>query len=86
MSSSIPVKKKSRSGEKRRARCSHITGEVEVKRYTYYARLDLLEKIQGYAYWERISISALINQILEEFFEGKEIKPKPHRKPFRYRQ
>lgn len=58
----------------------------EVTRHTYYVRVDLLEKLRGYAYWERIGISELINQILEEFFEGKEVKPKPCGKPVRYRR
>lgn len=51
--------------------------EGEVQRHTYYARVDLLEKLQGYAYWEQFGISELINHILEEFFEGKEVKPCP---------
>ena len=58
----------------------------EVARQTYYVRMDLLEKIQGYAYWERYGVSELINQILEEFFEDKEVKPKPPRKRVRYRR
>ncbi len=74
--------KGNRSAEKRRVRSSRIKGEVT--RHTYYARLDLLEKVQGYAYWERYGISELINQILEEFFEDKEVKPKPCGKRSRY--
>lgn len=58
----------------------------EVARHTYYVRVDLLDKLRGYAYWERIGISELINQILEEFFEDKEVKPKPPRKRVRYRR
>lgn len=58
----------------------------EVARHTYYVRVDLLEKLRGYAYWERYGISELINQILEEFFEGREVKPKPPRKRVRYRR
>ena len=57
----------------------------DVVRHTYYARLDLLEKIRSYAYWERTGISELINQILEEFFEDKEVQPKPPREGLRYR-
>ena len=92
MKSSVRLRKKThsnngkgnRSAAKRRVRSSRIKGEVT--RHTYYARVDLLEKVQGYAYWERIGISELINQILEEFFEGKEVKPKPPRKRVRYRR
>ena len=43
-----------------------------VKRHTYHLRVDLAEKLRGYAYWNRLGISELMNQILEEFFEGKE--------------
>lgn len=74
--------KRNRSAARRQVKSSRIKGEVT--RHTYYARLDLLEKVHGYAYWERIGISELINQILEEFFEDKEVKPKPHRKRLRY--
>ena len=90
MNSANPVrkttrsKKKNRSSQKRCARCSRPKGEVT--RHTFYVRLDLLEKVRGYAHWERIGISELINQILEEFFEGKEVKPKPRRKRLRYRR
>ena len=65
-------------------RCSLLKDEVA--RHTYYVRVDLLEKLRGYAYWERYGISELINQILEEFFEDKEVKPKPPRKRVRYRR
>ena len=51
--------------------------EGEVTRHTYHVQLDLLEKVRGYAYWERIGISKLIKHILTEFFEGKEVKPHP---------
>ena len=70
--------KENRSAAKRRVRSSRIKGEVQ--RHTYYARVDLLEKVHGYAYWKRIGISELINQILEGFFEDKKVKPKPGRK------
>ena len=92
MNSSTSLKKKARSingkgnqsDGKRHFGRSPLEGEVQ--RHTYHARVDLLEKIQGYAYWERIGISELINQILEEFFEGKEVKPKPRRKRLHYRR
>ena len=83
MNSSTPVNKKTRSNNgkgnrsdaERRVRRSRIKGEVT--RHTFYARVDLLEKVHRYAYWERYGISELINHILEDFFEGKEVKPKP---------
>ena len=86
MNSRTPLKKKARpangkgnqSDPKQYFRGLRRKGEVT--RHTYHARVDLLEKIRGYAYWERIGISALINQILEEFFEGKEVKPCPSKR------
>ena len=92
MNSSTSLKQNNRSanGEgnesdaKQYLRCSLLKDEVA--RHTYYVRVDLLEKLRGYAYWERIGISELINQILEEFFEDKEVKPTPSRKPSRYRR
>ena len=92
MNSSTSLKKNNRSanGErnefdaKQYLRCSLLKNEVA--RHTYYVRVDLLEKLRGYAYWERVGISELINQILEEFFEDKEVKPTPPRKPSRYRR
>ena len=62
----------------------HLRQKGEVTRHTYHVRADLLAKLRGYAYWERIGISELINHILEEFFEGKEVKPKPCGKRSRY--
>ncbi len=92
MNSSVRSRKKTRSNNGngnqsdagQRYTRSLIKGEVT--RHTYYARVDLLEKLRGYAYWERYGISELINQILEEFFEDKEVKPKPCGKRSSYRR
>ena len=78
------LQKRKRSAAKRHFERSSLEGEVQ--RHTYYARVDLLEKLQGYAYCERFGISKLINHILEEFFEGKEVKPcPPKRSRYRWR-
>ena len=78
------LQKRKCSAAKRHFERSSLEGEVQ--RYTYYARVDLLAKLQGYAYWERFGISKLINHILEEFFEGKEVKPcAPKRSRYRWR-
>ena len=78
----ITNRKENQSDAKEHFERSSLEGEMQ--RHTYYARVDLLEKLQGYAYWERFGISELINHILEEFFEDKEIKPCPP-KSSRYR-
>ena len=88
MSASTGSKKQIDSNQRKSPSSRSYLGRLReqgmVTRYTYHARLDLLEKVRAYSYWERISISTLINQILEEFFEDKEIKPKPDRKQLHY--
>lgn len=70
--------KGNRSAAEQRFRHSRLRGEM--RRHTYYARVDLLETIRAYAHREQIGISELINQILEGFFEEREVKPKSRRK------
>ena len=70
--------KVNQSTAEQRFRRSRLTGEV--RRHTYYARVDLLEKVREYAYGERVGISELMNQILEGFFEEREDKPESRRK------
>ena len=53
------------------------TGKIGTKRQTYYIYVDLIAKLRGYAYWERRKISETVNCALEQFFEGKEVKPRP---------
>ena len=53
------------------------TGTIGTKRQTYHIHVDLIAKIQGYAYWERWRISEVINRALEQFFEDKEVKLRP---------
>ena len=70
--------KSDHSTAEQRFRRSRLKGEV--RRHTYYARMDLLERVREYAYDERVGISELMNRILEEFFEEQEDEPKPRRK------
>ena len=69
--------KGNQSTAEQRFRHSRLKGKM--RRHTYYARVDLLEKIREYAYGEQVGISELINQILEEFFEEQE-EPESRRK------
>ena len=69
--------KSNQSTAEQRFRRSRLKGEM--RRHTYYARADLLEKVREYAYGEQVGISELINQILEEFFEEQEDEPKQRR-------
>lgn len=52
-------------------------GNVGTKRQTYNIRLELLAKLRSYAYWERLGVSEVVNQALEEFFAEKEVKILP---------
>ena len=70
--------KRDRSAAEQRFRHSRLKGEI--RRHTYYARRDLLEKVREYAYGERVGISELMNQILEDFFEEQEDEPESRRK------
>ena len=69
--------KGNQSTAEQRFRHSRLRGEM--RRHTYYARLDLLEKVREYAYGEQVGISELINQILEEFFEEQDGEPESRR-------
>ena len=70
--------KEHQSAAEQRFRHSRLKGEV--RRHTYYARLDLLEKVREYAYGERVGISELMNRILEGFFEEPEDEPDSRRR------
>ena len=39
-------------------------------RRTYHIQDELHEKVKAYAYWERVSISEVVNAALKQFFEG----------------
>ena len=70
--------KENRSAAEQYFRHSRLKGRL--RRHTYYARVDLLEKIREYADREQIGISESINRILEGFFEEREVKPKSRRR------
>lgn len=44
------------------------------KRQTYYIRVELIEKLKAYAYWERKKISEVVNMAIDEFFSNLEVK------------
>lgn len=47
------------------------------RRQTYYIRIDLMEKLKSYAYWERAGISETVNMALEEFLKDWSFKEIP---------
>ena len=40
---------------------SDYTGTIGTKRQTYHIHVDLIAKLQGYAYWEKRMISEVVN-------------------------
>jgi hypothetical protein len=49
----------------------------EYKRHTYYLKRELVDKVDRYAYWERLNKSDIVNEALEKFFKRKKIKSFP---------
>jgi len=45
----------------------------KTKRQTYHLKVELIEKVKEYAYWERLGVSEVVNIALEEFFKDKKI-------------
>ena len=56
------------------------TGTIGTRRQTYHIHVDLIAKLQGYAYWEKRMISEVVNRALEQFFKDKQVKPRPRKK------
>ncbi len=56
------------------------------KRQTYYIRLETIEKLKAYAYWERKGISEVVNVALQEFLKDWEIRKIPRRRKGALRQ
>jgi len=46
-------------------------------RRTYHIQDDLHEKVKAYAYWERMSISDVVNTALKGFLDGWDCKEVP---------
>ena len=44
-------------------------------RATFIVSEALLSKVKGYAYWERRSIKAIVEEALEQYFKDKRVKP-----------
>ncbi len=49
-------------------------------RKTFVIKEEFLEKIEMFAYWERLTVTEVVNLILEEFFRNKKIKSIPEKK------
>lgn len=51
--------------------------EEDTQRQTYHLKKEFIDKVQAYAYWERLGISEVVNSALEEYFKHKKVKSIP---------
>jgi hypothetical protein len=47
------------------------------KKATFYLKPDLYDKLEGFAFWDRHTITEAVNIVLEDGLKGKTTKPKP---------
>lgn len=67
-----PEKKKLGEGKEKKPK-------KDTKRETFIIQSSLSEKIKDFAYWERKKQKDVLNDILEEFFKGKNVKSRPEK-------
>jgi len=51
--------------------------DVAMTRVTYHLPQAIVDKVAGYAYWERLTASEILTDALLTFFKGKKVKAKP---------
>lgn len=51
--------------------------EIPMVRKTYHIPTELADKIDQHAYWSRMTISAVLTDALQQYFQGKKIRPIP---------
>ena len=51
----------------------------EVSGLTIYIPFQLSEKLKDFSYWEGDNQKDVVIQALNQFFEGKEVKPRPEK-------
>lgn len=54
--------------------------QQDLIRATFILKQDYLEKIKAYAYWERLQIKDVFEEMCEQFFEDKKIKSVPEKR------
>lgn len=52
----------------------------DLTRATFIMQQEYLEKIKAYAYWERIQIKDVLDEMCLQFFEDKKVRSIPERK------
>ena len=61
----------------RRRRPGRPSDNIPRKKMSLQLPEVLVEKVQDYAYWEGVSTTQAISQILIQFFKGRKVKPRP---------
>jgi hypothetical protein len=54
--------------------------QEDLIRATFIIKQEHLEKIKAFAYWERIQIKDVVEEMCEQFFENKKVRSIPQRK------
>lgn len=54
--------------------------QEDLIRATFIMQQDHLEKIKAYAYWERIQIKDVLEEMCQQFFDNKKVRSIPERK------
>lgn len=52
----------------------------ELIRATFILKQDYLEKIKAHAYWERLQIKDVFDEMCEQFFKDKKVRSIPEKK------
>lgn len=52
----------------------------ELIRATFILRQEYLDKIKAYAYWERLQIKEVFDEMCEQFFKEKKVRSIPSKK------
>ena len=51
--------------------------EIQEEKRTFSISTELLEKIEQEAYWERMTNKDVLHEALNQYFEGRSLKPLP---------
>ena len=54
--------------------------QEDLIRATFILKQDYLEKIKAYAYWERLQIKDVFDEMCEQFFKDKKVRSIPEKK------
>ncbi|MHC4750675.1 MAG: hypothetical protein ACYTFW_12465 [Planctomycetota bacterium] len=77
----MPRKKKqldnNAANQAKKRRRGRPKSEIPMIRKTYHLPVELAERIEACAYWQRMTISAVLTDALQQYFKSRRIKPIP---------